>query len=147
MLCGFFPNRRPNRSMSQVPGSAQEVNSSHQAFSCCGPRRRSASSAEYIIAVAPFGHSTLRFELRYTGMFHGGLHARMPDSPSTIVSRMSAAVGATRAILDIPCSSTCSRHHSAPDRVLPDPRPARNNHVLQLSSNRSPACRGSFCQF
>jgi len=51
--------------------------------------------------------------------------ARMPDSPSTMTSRASAAVGATRAIrLHWPVSILC-RTHSAPVRVLPNPRPAR----------------------
>ena len=57
--------------------------------------------------------------------FHGGLTARMPDGPSTMTSRVSAAVGPTRAMRRRP-ASTCALTHSAPLRVLPKPRPARS---------------------
>jgi hypothetical protein len=32
----------------------------HHAASCCGPRSRSGSSAEYVVAMAPFGHVSRR---------------------------------------------------------------------------------------
>lgn len=48
---------------------------------------------------------------------------RMPESPSTITSRASAAVGATRAMREQP-AFTFSRTHSDPARVFPAPRPA-----------------------
>src|SRR5215813_9254484 len=47
--------------------------------------------------------------------------ARMPDSPSTITRRASAAVGPTRAMRRRP-ALTSARTHSAPLRVLPKPR-------------------------
>src|SRR6516165_7753780 len=50
--------------------------------------------------------------------------ARMPDAPSTITLRASAAVGPTRAIRRRP-ALTSARTHSAPQRVLPKPRPGK----------------------
>ena len=43
---GCFPSRKPNCNMSQVDGSRHEPSSSQSAPSCCGPRKRSGSSAE-----------------------------------------------------------------------------------------------------
>ena len=44
--------------MSQVSCCLPQLHSSsHQAASCCGPRRRSGSSAEYSMACAPLGHT------------------------------------------------------------------------------------------
>src|SRR5262249_22004704 len=64
-----------------------------------------------------------------------GCTARMPVTPSTMTSRVSAAVSATSAILRAwpPVSGvlpqTFDRTHSAPVRVLPHPRPARMSQV------------------
>src|SRR5712671_4310071 len=44
---GSGPSRSPNISMSHASGYRQEAISSHHAASCCGPRRRSGSSAHY----------------------------------------------------------------------------------------------------
>ncbi len=107
----------------------------HQAAPCWGPFSRSGSSDEYSVAIAPLGHVTRRFDGSYFGMSHGGLTARMPDSPSTIVSRASAAVGATRAMR--PTLSFCSRTHSAPTRVLPQPRPVM---VIQIGHSPGGVC-------
>src|SRR6516162_8040445 len=54
----------------------------------------------------------------------------MPDAPSTITLRASAAVGPTRAIRRRP-ALTSARTHSAPLRVLPKPRPAISSHIRQ----------------
>lgn len=123
-VCGFGPNRIPNCNMSHVPSSAHAANSSHQAFSCCGPRRRSLSSAEYIMPVAPLGQMIRRFEGSYLGRNSSREHPMMPDSPVTMTSRTSAAVGPIKAIRLTPLFSTWSRTHSAPQRVFPNPRPA-----------------------
>src|SRR5690606_32289169 len=48
---------------------------------------------------------------------------------STITSRTSAAVRPTMAMRRRPCRSTCSRTHSAPVLVFPNPRPARMSHI------------------
>src|SRR6516165_1848423 len=56
--------------------------------------------------------------------------ARMPDAPSTITLRASAAVGPTRAIRRRP-ALTSARTHSAPQRVLPKPRPVISSHTRQ----------------
>src|ERR1700722_20155505 len=42
---GSGPSRNPNISMSHASGYRHEAISSHHAASCCGPRRRSGSSA------------------------------------------------------------------------------------------------------
>jgi hypothetical protein len=56
MIRGRWPSRTPKLSMSHVGRSFVHAQiSSHQAPSCCGPRRRSGSSAEKQRAVAPFG--------------------------------------------------------------------------------------------
>ena len=56
--------------------------------------------------------------------------ARMPDAPSTITWRASAAVGPTKAIRRRP-ALTSARTHSAPQRVLPKPRPVISSHTRQ----------------
>ena len=57
---GFFPTRRPNSNWSQASGYLHVASSSHHAPSCCGPRRRSGSSALYAVAIAPLFHTTRR---------------------------------------------------------------------------------------
>src|ERR1700730_12530217 len=125
---GLSPRRMPNISMSQASGYRRLPISSHHAASACGPRRRSGSSAEKVVAVAPLGQVSRRFEGSYWGQSHGGEIARMPDSPSTITSRASAAVGATNAKRRRP-ALTSDLIHSAPHRVLPKPRPASSIHT------------------
>ena len=89
------------------------------------------------MAIAPFGQVSLRFEGSYFGRFQGGDTASMPLSPSTIVSLASAAVGAMSARrLHFPVSTRCLAS-SAPSRVLPYPRPARQSHTLQSPSGGS----------
>ena len=112
----------------------QTPSSSDQAASCWGPFRRSGSSALYRVAIAPLGHVTRRLEGSYRGRFHGGAQAIIPDSPSTIMSRASAAVGAINATRLRSPLSTCERTHSAPVLVLPNPRPVR---IIQIA--QSPA--------
>src|SRR5712692_867236 len=68
------------------------------------------------------------------GRQSGLLTARIPLSPSTITLRASAAVSATNAIRPQRCLSTCSRTHSAPLRVFPNPRPAKISHTRQFPS-------------
>ena len=56
---------------------------------------------------------------------------RRPESPSIITSRTSAGVLATSAMRpDVP-DSTRERTHSAPVRVLPNPRPAMSSQTDQ----------------
>src|ERR1700722_10058179 len=57
--------------------------------------------------------------------------ASNPLDPSTIVSRQSAAVGPTKAIRATLAASANDLTHSAPQRVLPHPRPANTSHVDQ----------------
>lgn len=58
--------------------------------------------------------------------------ASSPLSPSTMTSRVSAAVRATRARRRAPWFSTQSRTVSAPVLVLPKPRPASRSQVFQV---------------
>jgi hypothetical protein len=106
----------------------------HQAPSCCGPLNRSGSSAEKVVARAPLGQVSRRLVGSYRGMNHGGLIARMPLSPSTMVSRTSAAVAPTRASRRAAPDSTRRRTHSAAARVLPAPRPMSISQVRQSPS-------------
>src|SRR5882724_11857823 len=62
-----------------------------------------------------------------------------PDSPSTMKSRASLAVGATNAMRPTEPDSRRAFDHSAPVRVFPNPRPARISQV----SHQSPA--GASC--
>jgi hypothetical protein len=136
---GSVPSRSPNISMSQASGYRHEAISSHHAASCCGPRNLSGSSAEYVVATAPFGHVRRRFDGSYRGRSQSGEMAMMPLSPSTMTSRTSAAVGPTSAIRFLPLAISW-RTHSAPVRVLPKPRPASRSHVRQ--SPRGASWRG-----
>ena len=58
-----------------------------------------------------------------------------PDSPSAQVSRTSPNVGAMTAHLVLRCVIACQAIHSAAVLVLPAPRPARYNQVVQLSAS------------
>src|SRR5262249_48288713 len=80
---------------------------------------------------APLGQVSRRFEGSYTGRNHGGETARIPLSPSTTVSRTSAAVGATKAIRRAWPDSARWRTHSAAQRLFPAPRPMSSNQVRQ----------------
>ena len=71
--------------------------------------------------------------------------ARMPLSPSTSVSRASAAVGATSAILSTAVWTV--RIHSAPARVLPNPLPAMMSHFDQSPGGGSCAARAQNGQY
>ena len=64
----------------------------------------------------------------------------MPLSPSTMTSRVSAAVGASNAILPQRPCSIWLRTHSAPVRVLPNPRPAKSIQMRQSPAGSS--CSG-----
>ena len=62
---GRFPRRRPSIAVSHTACAFfQAASSSHHSASCCGPRSRSLSSAEYSVAIAPLGNS---FVLREEG--------------------------------------------------------------------------------
>jgi hypothetical protein len=55
----------------------------------------------------------------------------MPDGPSTMTSRTSAAVSPTTAMRRARPDSASARMNSAAARVLPAPRPAWMNHTRQ----------------
>ncbi len=131
---GSTPSRRPNSRLSNAAGYRNAANSSSHAQSCCGPLKRSGSSAENVVARAPLGQVSRRRVGSYRGRNHGGLIARMPLSPLTIVSRTSAAVAPTSAIRPAAPLSARRRTHSAAARVLPDPRPISNSQVRQSPS-------------
>src|SRR5215470_4154923 len=61
----------------------------------------------------------------------------MPLSPSTMMSRASAAVGATNATLLAAPADTRLKTNSAPVRVLPQPRPARISQIAQAPGGGS----------
>lgn len=63
--------------------------------------------------------------------------ARTPAFPSTITSRTSAAVRATIAPREPGNLSAMSQTHSAPDLLLPKPRPASNIHFAHRPSGGS----------
>jgi len=48
--------------MSHVSGRDHAPSSSHTAASCWGPRSRSGSSALKVVAMAPFGQVSRRFD-------------------------------------------------------------------------------------
>src|SRR5689334_15647804 len=108
--------------MSQVISMlVHDASSSQYARSMLGPRRRSGSSLENSVAMAPDGHVRRRLLGSYVGRFQLGETARMPDGPSTHVSRTSAAVAPTMAIFLALPLSTWLRTHSVAARVLPKP--------------------------
>ena len=108
-------------------------------------------SAEKVVAIAPFGQVSRRFDASCFGVFHGAEHARMPEGPSTMTSRTSPAVRPTSAMRRFDGRSrapTCSSTHSAPHRVLPKPRPAQTNQISQASpfaSALGASCLGRAC--
>jgi hypothetical protein len=122
-------------------GCFHEASSSQSARSMFGPRSRSGSSAEKVVAVAPFGQVSRRLLGSYSGRFQGGLTASMPLSPSIIVSRTSAAVAPTIARRPYCPDSTSTRMSSVALRVLPKPRPASSSQTRQPHSGASCAGR------
>src|SRR4051812_44614546 len=78
----------------------------------------------------PLGHVIWPLAGEYSGMKVDGETERMPLSPSIIVLRTSLYVSPTIAIRQPGLSSAISLTHSAPQRVLPKPRPARMSHVV-----------------
>ena len=137
---GRSPSRRPNCSMSQVSCPYFHfASSSHQAKWNCGPRKLSGSSEEKICAIAPFGQTSRRRDASKLGRNRRAIR-QMPDTPSIITSRASPSVSATSAIRNSPAracpvASPCT--HSAPARVLPEPRPPK---ISQLRQSPSGAC-------
>ena len=117
----------------------------HQAPSCSGPLRRSGSSAVKVVARAPLGQVSRRRVGSYRGRNHGGLIARRPLWPSTIVSRTSAAVAPTRAIRPAAPDSIRRRTHSAAARVFPAPRPISKSQVRQSPSGGRWLARARGC--
>ena len=134
---GSSPRRSPNSRLSRAIGYRNAASSSSQAQSDCGPRSRSGSSALKVVATAPLGQVSRRFEGSYRGRSQGGQTARSPLGPSTITSRTSAAVAPTRAIRrDAPVSTRC-RIHSAAHRVLPNPRPSEHQPGPPVAGGRA----------
>ena len=106
----------------------------HQAPECCGPRNLDGASAENSLIRLPLA-SVISPMLRFQdSTSDGGITLSSPLCPSTQVSRASANVGATTAhrVPGAFCASHAS--HSAPVRVLPQPRPERMIHVAQSRS-------------
>jgi hypothetical protein len=67
IACGLGPMRKPIMAIDQASpvfsnslGRYQAANSSAHSASCCGPRRRSGSSAENDVAIAPLAQITRR---------------------------------------------------------------------------------------
>ena len=133
IICGLAPRRVPTRKLSKavIPAASgvcrHAATSSPQACVNCGPRRESGSSAVKQVAVFPLGQVNRRFDGSYSGRSLGGVTFIIPDSPSTITSRTSAAVRATSAKRRCPVFVylAVSLTHSAAERVFPAPRPAR----------------------
>ena len=65
-----------------------------------------------------------------SGRHQEGAQERIPAAPSTITERASWAVAPTRAMRRAPLGHL-RKHHSAPLRVLPKPRPASSSHMRQ----------------
>ena len=133
---GVSPRRRPNCSMSQVScGYFHLPSSSAQAMWNCGPRRLSGSSEENTCAIAPFGQRSRRRDTSKAGRWRRAMR-QMPEMPSIITSRASPSVSATSAMRKSDClpadATRCT--HSAPARVLPEPRPPISSHVRQSPS-------------
>ena len=72
--------------------------------------------------------------------------AKIPLSPSTITSRVSAAVAATMAIRLVCPEDAQALAISLRTRVLPNPRPANNSQILQSPSGGSRFDRAVTCQ-
>lgn len=108
---------------------------SHQARSNCGPRNCSGSSAENRCAWLPSGQTSRQRELTSSGCRSCHSSDIRPDTPSTITSRASAQLGPTSAIRSGRAGRNgeriSERSHSAPARVLPDPRPPRISQLDQ----------------
>lgn len=68
--------------------------------------------------MAPFGQVIFRLDGSYFGIFPGGAVARMPDSPSIMMSRASGPVAAMSANLG--AIFVMRWDHSEPVRVLPE---------------------------
>ena len=92
-------------------------------------------------AYAPFGQTTRRFDDSNRGRLPGGAMASRPLGPSTITSRMSAAVGAIRQPSRMVPSST--------RRWIQQPRPAscrpRGRRRTPRPASRPPAAAGWPC--
>jgi hypothetical protein len=113
------------RIRSQVDSArCQQANSSAQRVSTFKPRARSGSSPLRQIARAPLGQETRRFDGSKRGTHHGGATVIRPEGPSTMTSRMSAAVGAIKQPSFMTAVWARSWTQHAPARVLPAPRPA-----------------------
>src|SRR6266700_2979155 len=100
--CGITPGtgeiRKPRIRLSQVSSYCHEALSSSQANECCGPLSWSGSSALYVVAYEPLGHTNKRRDGLYSGLNQGGDMARMPLRPFIMTSRTSATVRPTNAM-------------------------------------------------
>jgi hypothetical protein len=83
------------------------------------------------------GHVSRRTELSYVGRRHGAPIDSSPLSPSTITLRASCNDDPTSAIRASGSASATLRTHSAPSRVLPNPRPAITSHTRQALAGAS----------
>lgn len=81
--------------------------------------------------MAPLGHVSFFFDGSQMGFWPGLAVARMPETPSIIVSRRSGPVGAMRMIR--PTCSVALWVTLDPDSVFPLPRPEASNQHLQRS--------------
>ena len=120
---GSSPSRNPMRRFdSAASGSAQAQSSSPQAQSNCGPRRLSGSKAEKRCACAPLGKTSRRRVGWKAGRSLRKPTESSPLAPPSMTSRTACRVGPTSAMRRAP-ARTLSSTHSAPARVLPEPRP------------------------
>jgi len=95
-------------------------------------------SPEYSSAIEPFGQVIVPpfFEGSNFGRHQGLALARMPLSPSTQTLRASSMVAAMMAPRETPAIAR-SWHHSAPTRVLPQPRPQIASQIRHTPAGAS----------
>ena len=86
------------------------------------------------MACAPEGQVSRRREGSNLGRLPRGAIASSPLAPSTITLRASGSDAAISAIRAAGLASATARTHSAPARVLPNPRPARISQTVQGQS-------------
>src|SRR6185312_3769546 len=118
-------------SMSHAASASGHLaTSSAQAAANCGPRKRSGSEADSTVASAPLGQMSRLPVSR--GASPGGCSRSRPLSPSTMMAIASLIVSPTSAMGDTGWGPVANaRIHSAPARVLPEPRPPMTSQVTQ----------------
>ncbi len=141
---GRSPKRSANCSMSHAASAFGHLaTSSHQAAANCGPRNRSGSLAERTVASTPLRQCSTLPLMR--GRCRIGCTASNPLSPRTITAIASVIVWPTSAIGVTPAAASW-RTHSAPARVLPEPRPPNISHVVQSPLGASCSARAQRSQ-